>query len=385
MRHLKEPVEITVQAKTSTAATIRQRYWMVSGLHKLDALTRILEGETFDAMIVFVRTKHAAEELAEKLEARGFASAPLNGDIPQNQREAPVEKLREGTLDILVATDVAARGLDVSRISHVINYDIPNDTESYVHRIGRTGRAGRSGEAILFVAPREKRLLHAIEKATNQKIDLMQLPSTESINDARVTRFKQRITDTLAEEELGVFYQLVEEFQQEHNVPALEIAAALARLLQGDSPLLLNKEVAPPPFAERERDRDKDFSPPSKGSKGPRPDSEDAPAMRTYRLDVGEFNQAKTGQIVGAIANEAGIHGSLIRRITIHENYSTVDLPADLPAQVLKTIARARVAGRPLSIEFFEGHSGFSSKPSGFHGPKKFKTRKTFSDKKQRS
>ncbi|HEY9050292.1 MAG TPA: DEAD/DEAH box helicase, partial [Gammaproteobacteria bacterium] len=184
-QHLNEPEHVTIKLKTTTADTIRQRYWPVSGLHKLDALTRILEAEEFDAMIIFVRTKIATTELAEKLEARGYAAAALNGDIQQNQRERTIEHLKNGKLDILIATDVAARGLDVERISHVVNYDIPNDTESYVHRIGRTGRAGRKGDAILFVAPREKRLLHAIEKATRQKIEMMELPSTEDINDQR--------------------------------------------------------------------------------------------------------------------------------------------------------------------------------------------------------
>ncbi|MEN8764077.1 MAG: DEAD/DEAH box helicase, partial [Thiogranum sp.] len=214
-KYLNKPEQITIKVKTTTADTIRQRFWPVSGVHKLDALTRILEAEHFDAMLVFVRTKTATTELSEKLEARGFASAPLNGDIPQNQRERTITNLKKGSLDIIVATDVAARGLDVERISHVVNYDIPYDTESYVHRVGRTGRAGRQGDAILFVAPREKRLLSAIEKATRQKIDIMDLPSTELINDKRISNFKQRITDTLANEDLGLFSQLVEQYQQE--------------------------------------------------------------------------------------------------------------------------------------------------------------------------
>ena len=238
-RYLKDPVQIIIKDKTTTAPTIRQRFWPVSGMHKLDALTRILEAELFEAMLIFVRTKTATVELSAKLEARGYASTPLNGDIKQNQRERSIESLKRGKLDILVATDVAARGLDVERITHVINYDIPHDTEGYVHRIGRTGRAGRQGDAILFVAPREKSMLHAIERATNQKIEIMELPSTELINDQRMAKFKQRITDTLASEELGLFYQMIEQYQQEHNVPVLEIAAALGLLLQGETPLML--------------------------------------------------------------------------------------------------------------------------------------------------
>src|SRR6056297_2847801 len=237
-RHMSGAEHITIRSKTTTAANIRQRYWVVSGLHKLDALTRILEVEEFDGMIVFARTRIATEELAQRLEARGFSAAALNGDVPQKQREQIVDRLKRGDLDIIVATDVAARGLDVDRISHVVNYDIPYDTEAYVHRIGRTGRAGRQGDAILFVAPREKRLLYAIEKATRRKIELMELPSTELINDKRIARFKQRITDTLGSADLSLFHELIEQYEQEHNVPAQEIAAALASLLQGDTPLL---------------------------------------------------------------------------------------------------------------------------------------------------
>jgi len=222
-KHLKNPQEISIKQKTATAETIRQRYWMVSGTHKLDALTRILEAETLDATLIFVRTKIATVELAEKLEARGYAVAPLSGDIQQKQRERTVDQLKRGKLDIVVATDVAARGLDVQRISHVINFDVPHDTESYIHRIGRTGRAGREGDAILFIAPREKRMLYAIEKATRKKIDQMQLPSTADINDKRIVQFKQNITDAIAaEEENGFYLQLVEQYHQEHNVPAID-------------------------------------------------------------------------------------------------------------------------------------------------------------------
>ena len=238
-KHLQDPLEITIKVRTTTADTIRHRYWMVDGMHKLDALTRILESEPFDGIIVFVRTKTVTVELAEKLEARGYACAPLNGDIPQKTRERTIEQLKSGKLDILVATDVAARGLDVDRISHVINYDIPYDAESYVHRVGRTGRAGRTGDAILFVAPRERRMLSAIEKATRQKIDMMKLPSTETINNQRIARFKQRITDTLAAGDTEFFSRLMDQYCREHNVPALDVAAALARMLQGDKPLLL--------------------------------------------------------------------------------------------------------------------------------------------------
>jgi superfamily II DNA/RNA helicase len=244
-QHLDKPEEITVKQQKATASLIRQRFWMVSGFHKLDALTRILEFETFDGMIIFVRTKNATTELAEKLQARGYAVEALSGDIAQAQRERTVDRLKKGKIDILVATDVVARGLDVDRISHIINYDIPYDTEVLraPHRPHRPRRS--QGDAILFVAPRERRLLQAIERATGQRIEPMDLPSTEIINDQRIARFKQRITDTLATEEIGFFYQLIEQYQQEHNVPAMEIAAALAVLLQGDQPLLLEKARTP--------------------------------------------------------------------------------------------------------------------------------------------
>lgn len=238
--YLKDPVEISIKAKTTTAANIRQRYWAVSGVHKLDAITRILEAEPFDAMIVFARTKQATEELAEKLAARGIAAAAINGDVVQAQREKTIQNLKDGKIDVLVATDVAARGLDVERISHVLNYDIPYDTESYVHRIGRTGRAGRKGEAILFVTPRERGMLRAIERATRQPIEPMALPTVETVNEQRVNRFLGRITTALEGDDLAQFRDLVERYEREQDVPAVEIAAALAKLVQGDMPLLLD-------------------------------------------------------------------------------------------------------------------------------------------------
>ncbi len=219
--YLKKPAEITVAAKTGTADNIRQRYWLVSGMHKLDALTRILEAETFDGMIVFARTKLGTEELAGKLAARGFSVAAINGDIQQQQRERTIQQLKDGKIDILVATDVAARGLDVERISHVVNYDVPHDPESYTHRIGRTGRAGRSGEAILFITPREKNLLKAIERATRQPISPLELPTIQAVNDVRIARFKDQITETLAQGELEQFLAIIEDYEREKNVPGL--------------------------------------------------------------------------------------------------------------------------------------------------------------------
>jgi len=253
-KYLNNPSEIAIKSKTATAATIRQRYWKVSGLHKLDALTRILEVEEFDAMLIFVRTRIETVRLAEKLEARGHAASALNGDMPQQQRENMVNRLKNGKLDILVATDVAARGLDVDRISHVLNYDIPSETESYIHRIGRTGRAGRTGEAILFVSPRERRMFDAIERATRQRIEPLVLPSIEMVHSKRVADFKQAISDTMAAENLEFMQGLIERYQQEHDVPAIEIAAALAKMVVGDKEALLGpSHKAPSEAAVRKK------------------------------------------------------------------------------------------------------------------------------------
>ncbi|MEM9804085.1 MAG: DEAD/DEAH box helicase [Cyanobacteria bacterium P01_D01_bin.56] len=358
-RHLDNPTEVLIKSKTSTADTIRQRYWMVSGYHKLDALTRILETESFDGMIVFVRTRLATVELAEKLEARGYETAPLSGDVSQIQRERTVEQLKSGKLDIVVATDVAARGLDVERISHVINYDMPYDTETYVHRVGRTGRAGRKGEAILFVSPRERRLLNAIERATKQKIAKMEMPSTEMVNDRRIARFKQQITDTLAEENLEFFTNLMEQYEQEHNVPAIEIASALAKLVQGDEPLLLVERKRSHPERGDRRDRrdrrDRKAAPPEKG-------------MGRYRIEVGHRHRVKPGHIVGAIANESGLESRYIGRINIYDSHSTVDLPEGMPKEILRHLKKVSIAGKPLRISKVEGE--LTGKDSGKRRPK---------------
>ena len=397
-RYLKDPVQIIIKDKTTTAPTIRQRFWPVSGMHKLDALTRILEAEPFEAMLIFVRTKTATVELSAKLEARGYASTPLNGDIKQNQRERSIESLKSGKLDILVATDVAARGLDVERITHVINYDIPHDTEGYVHRIGRTGRAGRQGDAILFVAPREKSMLHAIERATNQKIEIMELPSTELINDQRMAKFKQRITDTLASEELGLFYQMIEQYQQEHNVPVLEIAAALGLLLQGETPLMLqakshhfkedkswqNDETKPRKGRggdrgkERGRMRDK-----VRGKDQDRTSKKELPleeGMERFRIEVGHNHDVKPNNIVGAIANEAGLDSQHIGRINIYDDFSVIDLPEGMPKDVFSDLKKVWVAGKQLHISLLKKErKSRGSSPRGREGSKGKGGRKSIS------
>jgi ATP-dependent RNA helicase DeaD len=340
--YLNNPEQVTIQTKTSTAITIRQRYWMARGLNKLDALTRILEAEPFDGMIIFVRTKLVTTELAEKLQARGYAAAALNGDIAQAQRERTVEYLKNGRLDIIIATDVAARGLDVERISHVINYDIPHDTEAYVHRIGRTGRAGRSGDAILFVAPREKRMLQAIERATRQSIEEMGLPTAENINALRVDRFMQKITETLAGTDLSFFRKMLQEYVTEHDVSELDVAAALASQLQGDKPLLVKDA---PKLMTESRARDK--------VGGGKRAAEST--LQRYRLEVGREHGVSAGNIVGAIANEANIDSANIGRISIYPEFSTVDLPADLPAGAFDCLKTTRVAGQALNISVHEG------------------------------
>ena len=352
-RYLKDPAEVIIKVKQTTADTIRQRVWMVSGLHKLDALTRILEVEDFDAMIVFVRTRIATTELAEKLSARGYAAAALNGDIAQAQREKTVDSLKQGRLDILVATDVAARGLDVERISHVLNYDIPYDVEAYVHRIGRTGRAGRSGEAILFAANRERRLLRAIEKSTGKTIEKMELPSAEDVTDTRVKRFKARIGETLAStEDIDKFRTLVEQYQAEYGVPVIEIAAALTVMAQDKQPLFAKEKLRKSPERraeerEKRRARDGAASNPDKGQRSlPAPDK----GMERFRIEVGYSHGVKPGNIVGAIANEAEIDAEYIGRIEIYDDYATVDMPEGMPPEVFEHLQGVWVAGQKLQL-----------------------------------
>jgi ATP-dependent RNA helicase DeaD len=352
-RHLRAPREITIKSKTTTAANIHQRYWLVSGMHKLDALTRILEVETFDAMLVFVRTKQSTVELTERLIARGFAAAALNGDIPQAQRERTIAQLKSGAIDILVATDVAARGLDVERIGHVVNFDVPHDTESYVNRIGRTGRAGRSGEAILFIAPRERNMLRAIERATRQPIEPMNLPTLDDVNQRRITRFKERVANALNGGASSAYRAVVEDFTRETGADIVDVAAALASLAQGTTPLILigkrsGGETALPPAANEDRaQRARPAAaerPRHAGRKGTR-----FGPQETYRLEVGRAHGVQPGNIVGAIANEADLDGSQINGIDIQDDHSFVRLPAGMPPEVLERLQRVRVKGRPLA------------------------------------
>jgi ATP-dependent RNA helicase DeaD len=356
-RYLTDPVEIAVTAKTVTAANTRQRYLLISGGQKLDALTRILEVESFEAMIVFVRTKQATEELAERLRARGFAAAAINGDLVQAQRERIIGQLRSGALDLLVATDVAARGLDVERISHVVNYDIPTDPESYVHRIGRTGRAGRAGEALLFVTLRERHLLTAIERATRQPLTEMALPTAADVNATRKARFAESITAQLSAAELPLFRSLITEYAAEHDVPLADIAAALAVLSQDDAAAFLLEPDAPKRPRERDRlrehERPRDRERPRERSAsrvaGQRKSRPDGP-MATYRIGVGKRHHVKPNAIVGAIANEGGLSRQDFGHIDIRVDHSLVELPAELPNSTLAALRDTRISGRRIEL-----------------------------------
>ena len=365
-KFLNSPKVVKVKTKTATAQTISQRYWLVGGVHKLDALTRILEVESFDALLIFVRTKTATSELAEKLSARGFTAEAINGDIAQNQRERIIQQLKNGKIDILIATDVAARGLDVGRISHVVNYDIPQDPESYVHRIGRTGRAGREGKAILFVAPRERRMLKTIERITRQPIDPMLLPSAKIINEQRVDNFKQRITDTLDNQELSIFEELILDYQKEHEIDAFKIASALALMAQGTEPLLLNeKEINQTSFDEKNK---------NKISVSIHADSlKDNPAikMRRYRVAVGRKDNIKPGNVLGAIANEAEISSEFIGAIQIFQDFTTVDLPDEMPKETLQILKNTRVFDKKLNIEELNDSNNITSPREKSHNFKR--------------
>jgi ATP-dependent RNA helicase DeaD len=353
-KYLRDPEEVAIKTKTTTNQNIRQRYLVVSYAQKVDALTRVLEVENFDGVIVFVRTKNETETLAEKLRARGYSAAAINGDVPQAQRERSVNHLKDGKLDILVATDVAARGLDVERISHVINFDIPTDTESYVHRIGRTGRAGRSGDAISFITPRERYLLGHIEKATRQQPAQMQLPTTEDVNTTRLNRFDDAITTALDETgRIEAFRDIIAHYVRHHDVPEGDVAAALAIVAQGKTPLLLDPENDPlaasveavnrPPRGRSGRDRGGEPREPREPRRGR---GDYAP----YRIEVGRRHRVEPRQIVGALANEGGLRRDDFGAIAIKPDFSIVELPANLDPAVLERLRDTRISGRLIEI-----------------------------------
>jgi ATP-dependent RNA helicase DeaD len=351
-KHLRDPVEIKVKVKTETVAAIEQRHCVVTRPHKMDALTRVLELEPFDGMLIFVRTKTATTEVADKLQAHGFAAEALNGDMNQAMRERAVGRLKDGRLDILVATDVAARGLDVERISHVVNYDIPNDPESYVHRIGRTGRAGRAGKALLFVQPRERNLLKLIERTTRQPIPAMELPSADDLSEHRIGRFTALLRETLADQDLDYYYRLISRIEQQQELSSTDIAAALTYLSQKERPFIVEdlerKQSRPTMEAKTKR---------TKGAKREPEASErdsEIPWQR-YRIEVGKDHQVTPREIVGAIANEAGLEGRYIGAIDIHADFSLVDLPEGMPKEIYQHLRKVMVCGRPLKIQLDPG------------------------------
>jgi ATP-dependent RNA helicase DeaD len=420
-RHLIDPAEVRISTRPETVNTTAQQHCVVTRAHKLDMLTRILELEDFDAMLIFVRTKNATEELAEKLVAHGFAAEALNGDMSQALRERAVERFRTGKLDILVATDVAARGLDVERITHVINYDIPNDSESYVHRIGRTGRAGRTGNAILFVEPRERYLLQAIERTIRQRIPALQPPSADQLSEHRIDRFTTLLHDTLAEQDLDFFYRLITRIAQEQELALIDVAAALTYLMQKERPLEVTETIPPlrpiksllrekaelhypvsdrdrrqrgldrfrtekrnynersAGFEERQprgsrRDDDSDFSTP-KYEKGRR---RNAVSMVNYRIEVGRRDNVTPREIVGAIANEVGLDGKYIGRISIFEEYSILDLPDDLSPETRQHLRQVYVCGKRLELK--RSNENISKNGNGFRPVKRLRKESLIGD-----
>jgi len=361
-KYMKSATEVKIASKTSTGENIEQSYWMVSGTNKLDALTRILEVEPIDAMLIFVRTKTATVELAEKLEARGYPASALNGDMSQQLRERTITRLRNKKLDILVATDVAARGIDVTRISHVLNYDIPHDSEAYIHRVGRTGRAGRSGKAILFVAPREKRLLHTIEKATRQPLTRMELPSGEAITAQRIDLFKQTLTDTLMQHDLSFFDEMLAGYSHDNDVAPEDIAAALAYLCQKKRPLKVkfaDLKTRQKHTSNRNRDAGNDHTRKEHGRSKKRSDMN----MLRYRIAVGRKHEARPGDIVGAIANEAGLDSKHIGQIKLYDEFSIIDLPEGMPKEIFKSLRGVYVRGQKLNISVLKDGDNYEGRP----------------------
>lgn len=357
--HMREPVEVRIDRKDVTAKTVAQRWLPVRRQDRFDALLRVLEVEEPDGVLVFVRTKAAAAELAHNLGGAGLAAAPLSGDLSQPMREATVERLRNGTLDLIVATDVAARGLDVERITHVVNFDVPFDSEAYVHRIGRTGRAGRQGTAILFVQPRERRLLAGIERATRQKLEPMELPGPREVNAVRRARFLRRLTEAAEGGDAG-FGDLVDAWCADTDSSPRDAAIALAKLLHDGQPLLAEEPVERPraqrsaPDDDRGRDRGPDRDAPRgpkpRGSRE-RPPRAPRPGMQWFRVRVGSRHGVQVKHVVGAIANEAGLPSSRIGIVDVQKGFTWVELPEGMPPELFQHLQRVQVCGRKLAIE----------------------------------
>jgi ATP-dependent RNA helicase DeaD len=378
-KHLKNAEEIKIASKTSTVERIKQSYVMLDSNQKLDALTRVLEGEEYDASIVFVRTKSATEEIAEKLGARGYAVACLNGDMNQAHRELTIRKMKANQLDVIVATDVAARGLDVERISLVVNYDIPYDSEAYVHRIGRTGRAGREGKAILFVSPRERRLLRTIEHATKQPIEKMSLPSGQVIEQRRIESFREQLAQTIETQNLSFFQDLINDWREKVEATDADLAAALLFLAQKDQPLNVASQFPeirePHARGEREeRPRRERSDRPERGERpdrGPRVKREIKGDYQTYRIEVGKEHGVRAGDIVGAIANEANIDSQFIGNIKLFDHFSTVELPAAIPNEIFQHLKKVYVRKQKLNISVDTGSAPVGERrPSNGPGPR---------------
>jgi ATP-dependent RNA helicase DeaD len=362
-KYLQNPAEVTIQQKGAENSTIRQRHLVVHGAQKLEALTRVLEAESSEGVIIFARTKAITLTVSEALEQQGYDVAVLNGDVPQNQRERTVERLRSGQVNVLVATDVAARGLDVDRITLVINYDIPFDSEAYVHRIGRTGRAGRKGDAILFLTPRERRFLGGLERAVGKAITPMEVPTNSDINQSRLDRLRERLTALVAtprseEQELALLSEILQRVGSEISATPEQLALAALQLAVGDRPLLVQGTETwrqPTPSRERQRsgedDRRGDRRSPSRAG-GNRMEASAPPDadMERFRIEVGWQDRVKPGNIVGAIANEAGLNGRSIGRIQIFDTHSTVDLPSGMPEDVFSALRCLRVMNKELQI-----------------------------------
>ena len=372
-KYLNEPAEVTIKQKAADASRIRQRHLIVHAPHKLAALERVLEAESREGVIIFARTKAITMTVAESLEHHGYDVAVLNGDVPQAQRERTIERLKQGQVDVLVATDVAARGLDVDRIGLVINYDIPFDSEAYVHRIGRTGRAGRSGDAILFLTPRERRFLGGLERAVGKAIEPMEVPSNATINQNRLDRLRTKLTTGLqtpstSEEERALLSEILQRVAQEQGCSPEQLALAALEISLAGKPLLIQGEDnfdqvrhnGPGRDGMRQLDRDPRRSrdgagrDAGRGPRGERPMGPPESHMERFRVEVGWRDRIKPGNIVGAIANEAGLNGRSIGRIQIFDTHSTVDLPKGMPDDVFQGLRQLRVMNKPLQLSRLE-------------------------------
>ncbi|MDP6197889.1 MAG: DEAD/DEAH box helicase [Porticoccaceae bacterium] len=386
-KYLGDAERVNIEAKTKTVERIDQQYVTVKSHQKMDALTRVMEVEDFDGVIIFVRTKSSTVDIAERLEARGFSSAALNGDLSQALRERTINRLKKGQVDVVVATDVAARGLDVERISHVINFDIPYDNESYVHRIGRTGRAGREGKAILFITPKETRLLRSIEKSTRQSITPLTMPTNAQVSDQRIQQFTNQLMNTLETPRLDKFRDLITRFAAENELDMADIAAALTYENQKERPLFPKLDnIVAPRDQNRERNRgDKSERRENRSKRDDRPKQE--PRLRdesgneipmvTYRLEVGNDDGITPSNIVGAIANEADISSRYIGSIKLHDDYSTVDLPEGMPDELLAHLKKVRVCGKPMRMSAYTPVA--SASPSDNKAPRQPRVRKALS------